>query len=242
MKVLFVGPSLHGQRAELRRCHPDLDLRGPAARGDIVAAVEDGATAIGLVDGCFGDVPAVWHKEILYALAGRVAVGGGASMGALRAAECGSFGMVGLGTLFQDYASGRLMDDEAVAVAHGPAELDFMPLSVPWVNFEATVLNAKATGRLARREAELLILAGRHLHFSERTFRAATALCSGLADARKAVIRQELAAGLVDRKRQDAWQVIDWLATISAPGRAPSWQLARTSHFLALQEDRPSPP
>ena len=64
MKVLFAGPSLYGLDLDLS----GIVLRPPAKQGDVIAAVRDGATAIGLVDGYFGGAAAVWHKEILYAL------------------------------------------------------------------------------------------------------------------------------------------------------------------------------
>ena len=80
MKVLFVGPSLGSDLAAARATSPRIDFRPPAACGDILKAVHDGATAIGLVDGYFGDLPSVWHKEILFALEHDVAVAGGASM------------------------------------------------------------------------------------------------------------------------------------------------------------------
>ena len=56
--------------------------------------------AIGLIDGVFLDVPAVWHRELLWALSEGVHVFGAASMGALRAAELAPFGMRGVGTIF----------------------------------------------------------------------------------------------------------------------------------------------
>lgn len=170
MKVLFVGPSLGGGLAAARNMSPCIDFRPPAACGDILKAVEDGATAIGLVDGYFGDLPSVWHKEILYALEQDVAVAGGASMGALRAAECAPFGMVGLGSIFEDYQSGRLLDDEAVALVHAPQALGWLPLSVPWVDFEPTINALHAGGEISSGERKKLLLSGRFLHFSERTY------------------------------------------------------------------------
>ena len=65
----------------------------------MIAAVRDGATAIGLVDGYFGGAAAVWHKEILYALSLGVRVLGASSMGALRAAECAAYGMEPVGEI-----------------------------------------------------------------------------------------------------------------------------------------------
>lgn len=52
-------------------------------------------------------VPAVWHKELLYTLQEGVEVCGASSMGALRAAELESFGMLGVGVIFQAYRDGR---------------------------------------------------------------------------------------------------------------------------------------
>ena len=63
-KVLFAGPSLYGQDYDAT----GLVIRPPARQGDIHRAVLDGADAIGLIDGVFGFVPSVWHKEILFAL------------------------------------------------------------------------------------------------------------------------------------------------------------------------------
>jgi hypothetical protein len=130
MKVLFVGPTLYGEIAgdRLDRA-PELRCRGPARQGDIARAVLDGATAIGLVDGRYEDVAAPWHKEILFALRHGVAVLGGGSIGALRAVECAPFGMIGIGAIFEAYASGARVDDSDVAQLHAPAELDYAPLA-----------------------------------------------------------------------------------------------------------------
>ena len=68
----------------------------PAEQGSVVRAVRAyQPRAIVLIDGSFGKVPAVRHKEILWALAKGIPVFGRASMGALRAAELAGFGMQG---------------------------------------------------------------------------------------------------------------------------------------------------
>ena len=85
--------------------------------------------AIGIIDGYFQWAPAVWHKEILWAIQQGVHVFGAASMGALRAAELAPFGMRGVGRIFEAYRDGVLPgsgdepfeDDDEVAVVHGPA-------------------------------------------------------------------------------------------------------------------------
>src|SRR5205814_753318 len=59
-----------------------------------------------------------------------------------RPAELHPFGMAGVGRIFTAYASGRLTGDDEVAVAHAPAELDWLPLSEPLVNVRATLTRA----------------------------------------------------------------------------------------------------
>ena len=65
----------------------ELAVLPPAARGDLYRAALAGPQVIGLIDGYFDGVPAVAHKEILWALDQGIRVLGAASMGALRAAE-----------------------------------------------------------------------------------------------------------------------------------------------------------
>lgn len=168
MKVLFAGPSLFGQDPDLA----GLELRPPARQGDIHRAVIDGADAIGLVDGVFGFVPSVWHKEILFALHEGVRVLGGASLGALRAAECHSFGMVPVGSIAQAYADGVRYEDADVCLAHCPAEMDFMPLSEPLVDVEASIATLLELGHVTGEQAWRWLDAARDIYFADRTVEA----------------------------------------------------------------------
>jgi hypothetical protein len=171
MKVLFAGPSLYGFDFSTASTGGDaVENRGPAAQGDITRVVVEGAAAIGLVDGRYEDVAAPWHKEILYAIEQGVQVFGAASMGALRAAECAEFGMIGVGAVFERYRSGELTDDAAVAQVHGPAELGYLPLSEALVNVEATLERFRKLRAVTEAEAERLDASARALFFKERTY------------------------------------------------------------------------
>jgi hypothetical protein len=88
--VVFLGPTLSHDDA---RDVLDAEYLPPAAHGDVLRAALRRPRAIALVDGVFERVPAVWHKEILFALSEGIHVYGAASMGALRAAELDAFGM-----------------------------------------------------------------------------------------------------------------------------------------------------
>lgn len=149
MIAIFVGPTLPRERVEALLDGVDAQILPPAAQGDIYRAAKRRPSAIGLIDGYFGEAPAVWHKEILWTLKEGIPVLGSSSMGALRAAELEPFGMIGIGSVFEAYRDGRLMDDDEVALCHAPAELRYAPLSEPMVNIRATLTSAHAAGLLS---------------------------------------------------------------------------------------------
>jgi hypothetical protein len=168
MRVLFVGPSLHGETPDTT----GMEVRSPARQGDIARAVLDGAGAIGLIDGYFDAVAAPWHKEILFALGRGVTMLGASSMGALRAAECAAFGMRAVGAIANDYLSGTLDDDAAVAISHGPAELGYPPLSEPLVNVKPTLDRLLALHLISAAEHRHLWERAGRLYFKDRTVEA----------------------------------------------------------------------
>lgn len=207
MKVLFAGPSLSGQEYD----RGGLDVRPPARQGDLYRAVLDGADAIGLIDGVFGFVPSVWHKEILFALKQGIPVLGAASLGALRAAECAAYGMVPVGPIAESYASGARNEDADVCLAHAPAELDFMPLSEPLVDVEATVAAMDVTAA----EAIALRLAANAIYFADRTVEAIVG-GAGLDGS----FAERYRAARVRAKTADALLLVERLKALP-PGRGP---------------------
>lgn len=212
MKVLFAGPSLFGQAPDLT----GIALRPPARQGDIHRAVREGATAIGLVDGVFGFVPSVWHKEILFALSEGVRVLGGASLGALRAAECHSFGMEPVGAIAHAYASGVRYEDADVCLAHAPAELDFMPLSEPLVDVEASVATLLERNLITGEQAWGWLEAARDIYFADRTVEAMlerAGLPAELGDAYR--------TNRVGVKAHDALELVERLRSLTA-ARCPA--------------------
>lgn len=228
--VVFAGPSIFGVDMSRYRA---LSVRGPAAAGDILAAVRDGVSAIGLIDGLYGDTAAVWHKEILYALSEGIHVAGAASMGALRAAECAAFGMEGIGAIFHDYASGRRVSDADVAVAHAPAELAYQPVSLALVDVEATLELPNLPFSTPQRQS--LLQAARSLHFSKRSWRMILA-AANIADEERASAIASLSQHHRQAKRQDAVRLLDHLLQPAVASVARSWIFQRTGFFSRLEE------
>ncbi len=205
--LVFAGPSLHGTGV---RSGQAFDLAAPARCGDLMRAVLAGRKVIGLIDGMFESGPAVWHKEILFALDAGCHVLGAASMGALRAAECWRFGMAGIGRIFEDYRDGRRSADADVAVAHGPAELDHVPLTVPLVDVDDMIERIRADGLLDRQSATAITAAAARTHFKARTWRQVLA-DAGLPEPLRRAIPGWIAASGPALKARDALLLLDRL-------------------------------
>lgn len=233
MKVLFVGPSLPDAAA---LCGEDIHVRPPAAHGDVLAAVRGGAVAIGIVDGNFEHVAPVWHKEILYALDRGVAVFGAASMGALRAAECGTFGMIGIGRIYEDYASGGRIDDADVALLHGPAELGYPALSLPLVNVEATLDRLDDLETLEKSEILRFRKVARTLFYKDRTWSAIIDTAGAAANRQE--LLQLLHAAVVNQKREDALALVDTLTDFhpQSPAKRGNWAFRATSLWRSVAD------
>lgn len=229
MKVVFVGPSLP-QAAEL--FGSDIEIRPPAVQGDILRAVKAGASAIGLIDGNFEYVAPVWHKEILFALSEGVRIYGAASMGALRAAECAAFGMVGIGRIYEGYASGRLIDDSDVALLHGPEELRWISLSVPMVNVLATLESLSEQQAITQGQSAALRQAAEGLFYKDRTWRAVVKAASVTDQStNERSLIELLRSATIDVKATDSLLLLQEIAKIPTECRqkCPDWQFHPTS-------------
>jgi hypothetical protein len=233
--AVFLGPSLPLASA---RALLDATYLPPVQQGDVLRAVRAGARVIAIIDGYFATVPAVWHKEILFALHSGVHVFGAASMGALRAAELHSFGMVGVGEIFAGFRDGLLTDDDEVAVCHGPAETGYRELSDALVNVRDALRAATAAGLLASAQADELLALCRSLHYGERSYERLVALTAGgpLAAAAR-TLAGFAAEHRPSLKQRDALALLAHLGNFLAtdpPRFAAGFAFERTVFFDAL--------
>ncbi|TPJ28116.1 TfuA-like protein [Mesorhizobium sp. B2-7-2] len=221
--IVFCGPSL---RAQDIVPYNGFEFRPPVRQGDLYAATRGGPRAIGVIDGYFDGQPAVLHKEILWALTRGIAVFGASSMGALRAAELHSFGMRGVGRIFEAYRDGEFTDDDEVALIHGPPETGYMHLSEPMVNIRATLDQAVAQKVIDMSTGARLATSSKARFYWDRTW---LSLLADVGDPKKA---EELAlwlrTGKVDRKREDA---LELLKEIDAFVRSGAAQAPPDFHF-----------
>lgn len=208
--VLFIGPSL--PHALAREVLPDAICLPPAAMGDVLgASLTYHPRAIGVVDGTFLSNMSVFHKELLFAMEQGAWVLGASSMGALRAAECAEYGMIGVGSIYESLASGQLEDDDEVALTHAGPEEEYRPLSDALVTIRATLAAAEAGGLITSDEAEELVARQKARWFPERRLSAVVADASalGLSPERVAALRDFVRTQVVDPKREDALLLLE---------------------------------
>lgn len=237
--AIFVGPTLAADPVLGER---DVAWLPPAAQGDVYRAVRKGARLIGIIDGRFENTPAVWHKEILWALSCGAHVFGAASMGALRAAELAPFGMVGVGAIFRDFASGRLTDDDEVAVLHAPVEFGHRPLTEAMVDIRATVDQALKARILSAKGAAVVTRAAKAQFFKERTWPEIVERARGEGATKRELARLErwLPANRVSVKRRDARLLVRRLRAMAKrpfePFRA-TFRFADTVFWRTLKDE-----
>jgi hypothetical protein len=200
---VFTGPTISAEEAsrELKAIYLP-----PAAEGDVYRVALERPQAIGIIDGYFQSVPAVRHKEILWAMSRGIHVFGSASMGALRAAELAPFGMEGIGTVFQLYRDGVLEDDDEVAIVHGPAGLQYPVGSEAMVNIRQTLAKARRRGVISDKVRIELESIGKESLYPDRNYRLLLRVAHDrmLPETQLKQLEQWLPMNRVDQKRQDA--------------------------------------
>ncbi|MDO0917761.1 TfuA-like protein [Streptomyces sp. DT2A-34] len=190
---VMVGPTGYGQH-ELLSTVPGVVVHPPAERGSIRSLLRRHTCVpqeIALVDGRFGDVLAVGHGELLEAVDAGWRVWGLGSMGAIRAAELHTLGVIGYGQVFRHLRDTMAPDDE-VAVLHGPAPR-YRPATEALVDLRVLLAHWAGEGLLSRdRKEELLTeLAGRW--FGDRSLAEVIALARRMLGAAAAdVLRSAL--------------------------------------------------
>lgn len=192
------------------------DFRPPAVMGDIYRAAREKPAAILLLNGVFETAPAVRHKEILWALSQGVAVFGASGIGALRAAELSAYGMTGHGRIYDSYAAGHFISDDAVAAVYRLSGAAPVRASESLVNIRATIAKAVAGNIIVAAAGQQLENIAARQFFKLRTY--------------ERILSDAESAGL-DRREIDCLR--DWV-----PGEAVDLQRADADRALAATGER----
>jgi TfuA protein len=205
--VIFTGNSIsHEDAKKILRAK----YQPPVRRFQLEKFVQQGYKVMGIIDGIFFDRAAVGHREIISALNAGVKVVGGASMGALRASELDTHGMIGVGKIYEWYRDGVIESDDEVAVSTNPDT--FEPISVPLVNIRETFKAANAAGLVSEKEHDDLLELAINTYYPDRSYLGLTK-----EGAKKGLMPEEKRKKLldfcinseIDVKRQDAVLVLE---------------------------------
>jgi TfuA protein len=163
--IVFAGPSLSRlPAADRERIEP----RPPARRGDLEALLRRPPGCAVLIDGLFGQAMAVTPTECRELISAGWTLWGASSMGALRASELWSVGMIGVGEVYTMLRSGVVMADDEVAVGYHPDTHEELTASL--VHVRAILRQLEGQGA-ARDELMAALELARGIHWLERSWR-----------------------------------------------------------------------
>jgi hypothetical protein len=203
--VIFLGPSLDLDSA--KQILPNALYLPPARMGDVLSVSQRlDPHSIGLIDGSFMSTMSVFHKELLYAIDQGSWVLGAGSMGALRAAECHRYGMIGLGEIFEKLVSGEIEDDDEVALTHADASAGYRPLSDAFVTIRATIEELTREDVLTVEQANILLGLQKRRWFPDRHLAGVISDAKDLGFSKKIILGIDhcLKNHIHDPKRDDA--------------------------------------
>ncbi len=234
--VVFLGPTLPASAASKLI---DAHILPPASVGDVYRAARNNSRFIVLIDGYFERIPAVWHKEILYALSRGVTVVGCSSMGALRAAELHLYGMHGHGEIFLAYRDEVYEDDDEVAVAHGTAESGYRCVSDALVNIRYGLSVAQARSLISDTSRQCLERLAKSWYYADRHWAALIDAGHRLAlpEEEMRALRQFVREVKPDLKRLDAEETLSLVCAgrFKPPPTLPLFNFERTNSWQWLE-------
>jgi hypothetical protein len=169
--IVYTGLSISHKEAQkilASDSENEVIYKKPIKRGDILEDIKLNPDIIAIIDGVFHQSPAVGHKEILEAIKNDILVVGGSSMGALRASELDSLGMVGIGYVYEEYSNGHITSDDDVAVVLDPNTLE--QLSEALVSITYIMNHAENEDIIDSEEKDEIIKIAKSIYYPKRTY------------------------------------------------------------------------
>ena len=205
--IVYAGLSIPFHEAkDILDSTDDIEViyKRPIQRGDLGHALKEHPDIIAIIDGVFHQNSAVGHKEILNAMNSGVRVYGASSMGALRASELDTLGMVGVGYVYTQYATGEVDSDDDVAVMLDSETLE--AISVPLINMKYVFTNAVSEGIITDDEKDELLKISKKTYYPQRNY-AKTLSESDLDDGKKTELIDFIRTS-PDIKKEDAKELL----------------------------------
>jgi hypothetical protein len=131
-------------------------------------------------------------------------------MGALRAAEMDTLGMVGIGEIYRMYKSGELESDDEVALVFDPSS--GLALSEPLINIRFTLKRAREEGIIDTVAHDALLISARSVFYPRRTYRTIVSQAGDTVDTKtRERFLGWVETGQCDQKREDAVAALEYI-------------------------------
>ncbi|MEO3820967.1 TfuA-like protein [Plantactinospora sp. B24E8] len=211
---VYVGPTI--PQAEVRQRLPVAELHPPVAHGDLLRIRPCRGDVVLIIDGDFHDRLPVRNQEILMLLQEGIQVVGAAGMGALRAAELRTYGMIGIGTVFEMYRDGTVDGDDEVAVRYGGGNVGYEPRAESLINMRCLLRAAVDEGAMSAAESARVSQVAESVRLFDRSWTLVEArLASASTDGTEDLLRRLRDLVRADGKGtqfRDALQALDFVA------------------------------
>jgi hypothetical protein len=231
--VVYAGPTISADA--VHAVLPEAEVLPPLARGDLLGFQWNrGDTAV-IIDGYFRERRSVGYKEILWLLSEGVRVLGGASMGALRAAELSPFGMHGVGVVYRMYATGEIDGDDEVGVLHGPAAMGYPPRTVALVNLRYGCREGIASNLISEAAGQRIVAAAKALPFTHRSWQEIESGVTAEDLPFLETLRDRISSGEWDLKRLDASAALQAAGEVDTT--APEPRLAESTALTGISHN-----
>lgn len=209
--IIYAGLSIPFSEAkEILDSNDNIEViyKRPIKRGDLGQALKENPDIIGIVDGVFHQNSSVGHKEILNVIKKGITVVGSSSMGALRASELDSLGMIGIGYVYKQYATGKVTSDDDVAVMLDSETLE--SLSEPLINMDYVFTNAYGENIITKEEKDELVKIAKSTFYPKRNY-SQTLNDSNLSDDKKNQLIDFIRMS-PDIKKEDAKELLKYIS------------------------------
>jgi hypothetical protein len=161
--IVFGGPSIALWSKEERG---SFEIRPPIQRRDLNDLIDTPPGICIIIDGVFGGKMSITPTECRVLLEKGWMLLGSSSMGALRAADLWSLGMIGVGDIYNMYRLGKCTSDAEVAVVYDQDTFEEKTISLVHVKSILGYLSCR--GEIDRGTAEKLLTLGKKIIWFER--------------------------------------------------------------------------
>lgn len=164
--IVFAGPSLPLLSEQILN---KIELRPPIKRGDLDSFFDVKNTGtILIIDGVFGSTLSISSTECREILFKGWCLIGASSMGALRASDLWSVGMIGIGDIYNLFRIGVLRSEADVAVAINPKTHEEVSVSIVHIRFILAHLEKEK--HITKGQSRRLLIQARGFFWFERNW------------------------------------------------------------------------